>query len=436
MGRAIGAVWTLAGKDLLLIARDRVAMFFTFVFPLLFGVLFGFIFQGAMGRDGSPGNLRVMIVDQDNTDVSRRFIELLSARAGLEVWPMATLDEAKDRVRRGTDAAAVVIEPGLADHLERLFSGDSVRVSVYADPSRAAEAGILRGLITASGFELIAWAVRDGDRLSGILADARARLRTVDALDPVRRIALEQLINAGERAAASGGFDAGAGGGTAGAFEPVRVAVLDVARAESDRPRSAFDLTFPQAASWGLVGCVSGFGLSLASERTRGTLVRLLVGPVARWQVLAGKALACFLAAVVVMVLLRALFALPPFRVAVTAPWHEAMAIGSIAVGFVGVMMLLATLARSEAGAEGFVRAVLLLLALLGGAGVPLMFFQGWMRRVASGSPFRWAITALEGATWRGYSTAEMLGPCAVLLCIGVAGVALGVWRFRGWKVG
>ena len=50
-------------------------------------------------------------------------------------------------------------------------------------------------------------------------------------------------------------------------------------------------------------------------------------------------------------------------------------------------------------------------------------------------SPFRWAITALEGSTWRGWSGGELMGVWAVLGGIGVVGMAFGLWKFRRWTV-
>ena len=61
-------------------------------------------------------------------------------------------------------------------------------------------------------------------------------------------------------------------------------------------PRSAFDFTFPQGILWGVIGSALGFALSLVTERTRGTLLRLETAPLSRLDVLLGKALACFVA--------------------------------------------------------------------------------------------------------------------------------------------
>ncbi len=48
------------------------------------------------------------------------------------------------------------------------------------------------------------------------------------------------------------------------------------------------------------------FAISIVVERTRGTYLRLRLAPVGRARILAGKGLACFLAALVVCLLLLA----------------------------------------------------------------------------------------------------------------------------------
>ena len=88
-------------------------------------------------------------------------------------------------------------------------------------------------------------------------------------------------------------------------WKPLEIERREVRR-EKVGPRSAFDFTFPQGILWGVIGSALGFALSLVTERTRGTLLRLETSPLSRLDVLVGKALACFvaIAAVETMLLL------------------------------------------------------------------------------------------------------------------------------------
>ena len=58
-----------------------------------------------------------------------------------------------------------------------------------------------------------------------------------------------------------------------------------------------------------------------------------------------------------------------------------------------------------------------------------------WMQTLSNVSPVKWAILALEGAIWRGFSLGEMALPCGILLGVGVVFFAGGVRAFR-WMEG
>jgi ABC-2 type transport system permease protein len=105
------------------------------------------------------------------------------------------------------------------------------------------------------------------------------------------------------------------------------------------------------------------------------------------------------------------------------------LAIVSTAVAFVGIILLLASLARTEQGIGGMGPAVMMPLFLLGGAMMPLMFMPPWLATLGYLSPVRWAILALEGAIWRDFGPAEMAGPCAILLAVGLVTFVIGARR-------
>ena len=76
----MGPVIALAIKDLMHLIRDRGATFFTFVFPLLVAMFFGFIFGGA-GAGGSK--LPVVIINEDGGTESLAFVEDIRADLSL-----------------------------------------------------------------------------------------------------------------------------------------------------------------------------------------------------------------------------------------------------------------------------------------------------------------------------------------------------------------
>ena len=194
-------------------------------------------------------------------------------------------------------------------------------------------------------------------------------------------------------------------------------------------PENAFDVTFPQGIVWGLIGCVMTFGISLVTERTHGTLVRLRMAPLTRTQILGGKALACFTTIMVVeVILLTVAFG---FGVRPSSMGMLALAGVSAAVCFVGFMMLIASLGKTEQTASGAGWAILMPLSMLGGAMVPQFVMPQWMQTVGTISPIRWVVLAIEGGMWRQFTLSEMVLPCAILITVGIACFVAGT---RGLK--
>jgi ABC-2 type transport system permease protein len=111
------------------------------------------------------------------------------------------------------------------------------------------------------------------------------------------------------------------------------------------------------------------------------------------------------------------------------------VALVSAAVCFVGIMMAMSVLGKTEDSVAGAGWAILLVMAMLGGGMMPLFFMPGWLRAISSISPVKWGILALEGAVWRDFSMGELLLPVVILWGVGIAFFAIGVFVFSRSEV-
>lgn len=370
----------LAKKDLRLMPRNKAGMFFTFAWPIVLMVLFGFAF-GGRGADDPAAKVRIAVIDEDNSDGSRKFLSGLEA--SFEMTPM-TIAEADTAVRLGRRAAYLVVKPGFGVAAQRVLSGPSKEVELGVDPARVAEAGMIQGLLMKqAGAELM------------------ARFHT-----------------------------RGAGGENSGGepWQPLKITSKAVAR-ERRGPQNSFDVSFPQGIVWGLIGCVMTFGISLVTERTHGTLVRLRMAPLTRAQILGGKALACFVTIMIVEVILLTV----AMGFGVWPSSFSMLALGGVsaAVCFVGFMMLIASLGKTEQTASGAGWAILMPMSMLGGAMVPQFVMPQWMQTVGTISPIRWVVLAVEGGMWRQFTPSEMALPCAILVSVGIACFVVGTRGLR-----
>ena len=153
------------------------------------------------------------------------------------------------------------------------------------------------------------------------------------------------------------------------------------------------------------------------------------MAPLTRGQILGGKALSCFLSIMFVGVMLLGvafLFGVRPISYVMLG-----IAGVSAAICFVGFMMLVAGMGKTEQTASGAAWAVLMPLSMIGGAMVPTFVMPAWIQSISFISPIRWTMLAIEGGVWRDYSIAEMALPCSILITIGIACFAIGTRSLR-----
>lgn len=421
---------TLARKDLRLLARDRMGLFWALGFPLVMALFFGSIFGSGGGKARAIG---VAIVDDDRTAGSQAFVERLAASDALAVREDMTLDEARDAVRRGKLAAYVRVGKGYGD--TALPFGADAPLEVGLDPSRTAEKGILQGVLVAAAFQGLQQRFRDPASARRLVGDGLASIApgTTDPQQQVVRKFLgdldaflgsvdERTYRRGITLGAEGDAGAGAGGGLGGMMEP---RFVEIAHDDTGQPRSAYDISFPSAILWGVLGCASTFALTMMRERLAGTLLRLRAAPLRRWQVLLGKAGACWAACAVVMGLLL-LVGRAFLHVRIGSAPFLLLAVAATATCFTGIMMLMSVAGRTLSSASGIAWGSNVVMAMLGGGMIPLAFMPGWMRALSNVSPVKWGILSLEGAIWRDFTAREMALPLLVLVAIGAVAFALG----------
>lgn len=442
------AVFAMAMKDLRLLSRDRADCFFTFLFPLAVALFFGYIFGG--GGGGGSSAMDIAVVDLDRSDASKKFVADLSNDAALKVQELPTRDEGNVAVRKGDVTACVIVPEGFGN--SSMFSGGGgLNLEAVVDPTRKAEAGLLQGKLNEIGFKQMSRMFADPKVMDKNLDTARRDIAKADGLSPAEKLAFGVFFDAMSNLSKSGamtdddksasaapattkdeasqgnaGKDGGAASDDVGAagWRPVNITMTELAR-EDKHLASSFEMSFPQGVVWGLMGAVMAFAASVADERARGTLTRLTTAPVTMQHILGGKALGCFITCLLVQTLLLG-FAVFVMGARVMHPLMMILAVIIASVGFTGIMMVIAGLARTVSAAQGYARAIVLVLAMIGGGTIPVMFMPPFLKVVSGVSPFKWVVEAVEMAMWRATSMQDMLVPMAVLLGVGLLGYVVG----------
>lgn len=354
----------IALKDLRLLLRDRAGMFWIAAFPVLFALFLGGVLERWSARDDLA--LSVAVTDLDRSPESRVYVERL-ARSGTLGVRSLPLEAARSALQKGELDAVVVLLRGFGNTAD-WYAGSAEVIHVEADPSRRREAGYVKGLLMEAG---IARAVEDE-----LMTDPRAAVRIVPSA---------------------------------------------VMRANP----TAAELVTPAAVLWGLIGCAAAFAISLASERRAGTLRRLASLPINAYQILLGKALACWVACLTIAVIILG-GALGLFAIRLSSAAGLLVVVAALAFCFTGVMATISTLGKSEQAVAGAGWGSLLVLGMIGGIMVPRMIMPSWLVSLGGLSPVRWGLLALEHVLWRGGGIDDWLSPSLSLLAVGMLGIALG----------
>jgi ABC-2 type transport system permease protein len=416
------AIIALAVKDLKILFRDKFGLFWVAAFPLLMALFFGSIFGS--GGSGAQG-LKIAFVGTGDTAAVYAFRDALSSSDVLTVEEM-TLDSARNLVGLGKRVAYVhyidTVQGGLG-----FFGPGKPAIEIGIDPARKAESGYLSGLINQAYFGLLADQMMNPAVAQPAIKEQIAVLDTVSNMAAEQKRLLTNMLSSLDNVMGTidqlGGGDTGAAAANSPFAQPdISVEEITVS---SRAPASSWEITFPQSLQWALIGVAAAFAIGLVVERRNGTFLRLRLAPISRFQILAGKGFACFTAAITSSAVLLAIGILI-FGVRVASWPMLAIAVGSSAFCFVGIMMFMSVLGKTEQAVAGAGWAILLVMSMTGGGMVPLMMMPSWMFKLGSFSAVKWSILAIEGAIWRGFGPSEMVLPVGVLLGMGVLGLTVG----------
>ncbi len=427
-------IMALARKDLKVLFAEKSNLFWVFVFPGMYALFFGAVFSGA--GDG-PSNMRVVVVDEDGSDFSEAFVSRLRANEALAVLPRADANtpakpidrtDALERIRKGKVAAAVIIGEGFGEGFATWFDTSDPKLQIASDPGRQMEGAYLKGLLAQAQFETMGERFGDRDWMRGQMRSWRSEIADANDLGFAQSQVFLSFFDAMDSFLVDVNDNVYASGLDEGMLNIGNLSVSKEQTGES--PQEGFQITFPQTILWGILMSVICFAVSIIKERMSGTFARVCIGPIGQSHILAGKGLACFVTSLFVVGMLFAGGKLI-FKVQIGSVALFGLAATCTAVCFVGLMMLISTLGKTEESVTGAGMAIIMLMAMFGGAMLPLFVMPSWMQRISHISPVKWGIYAMEGAIWRQFSLAEMLLPCGILLAVGATFFALGVLMLR-----
>jgi ABC-2 type transport system permease protein len=424
----------LVRKDLQLFFNDRRAVILSFAVPLILASFFAMIFGGGLGGGGRGSRLTIWIADLDGSDLSRRIVQAMSDDPSLFVM-QGMADEVRDEVRRGKAPAAVVIPAGFGEQAPRaMFApGPKPVLTLLHDPTHAAEAAMVRGLMTRHVMEAVA-----ADSFGpGSLARLQDQIGEVERaeLNPTDKASLLILLRGVFQWQGRQANEKDAGSPSLAGRMTVPFEAKDEAVTAGDQEAKVAGIAhaFGGMAVQFLLFAAIESGIGLLTERQRGLWKRLRAAPVPRWGLLLSRGLSMTIIAVMILAVIF-LFGALVFRLRVVG---SAVGFGLVSLSFAACAasfgLLIAALGKTPQAARGLSAMAVLLLVMLGGAWVPTFIFPGWLQKITPLLPTRWAVDGFDATLARGFTLAETLPIVLALLGFTALFSIVAAWRFR-WE--
>jgi len=334
--------------------RDRAALFFTILFPVLFLVLFGSLYKDS----GAPHITvvevgRVSLLDQAAAAVPGQLGKVMS------ITHSTDLQAALDDVRQGNDDAAV-------QQLGRTLV-------VYYSIADQTTAGIVQAMFGS-------------------------------------------MVQQADAAAA----------GSKGAYQ------LTTQQVE-DKSLKPIQYLAPGLLGWAIAsGGAFGAAITLVNWRENKLLRRLRLAPVSVGSIVlarVGVAVAVALAELAVFI---GIATTPYFGLKLSAYWWMAIPVvicGTLA--FMAIGLLVGSFAKTQQSATAVTNLIILPMAFLGGAFIPLDYAPSWIREVSYALPLRYLVTGMQDVMARGESPASALPAIGILLALATILTAISVRVFR-----
>ena len=371
----LNLLWELVRKDLRIYIADRRSVMISFLTPVILACFIGYLFQNT-GKSDQPTKVDVLIVDQDNTDLSSDLIARMKKSPAFNVKE-ADEATAQRKVSKGEIALAVVVPKGFSDLSVQAMTEQTAAPDfrLLEDPSRGIEVGMAKGSLIRLTMQSVT------KQVFGSAAS------TEDAQLPFK---LKDETQSSDH--------------------------------KGDSSPAAH--AFAGMAMQGLLFWAIESAMTLLRERRMGIWRRLRSSPVSPFMFLLAKGISAAIRAMAILLVV--------FGVGMTVfKFHIEPKVGNyigfaLVAGAASLMsatfgLFVAALGKNEQQSRGLSILAVLGMCMLGGAWFPISLMPSAFQMVSKAIPIAWAVDGFDGMIWRGLTLQDALVSTVVLLGFSVA---------------
>jgi ABC-2 type transport system permease protein len=374
-------------KDMLEFRRNRMQLAALIIMPLIFLVMFGFIFPSGNTQQHMP----MGIVNLDQGQGSNEFLaqlELMNQNTSfMDFKNYSSVDEAKTQINQGKIYGAFIIPPGFSENLSSGKSGD---FTVYIDNSNPQSATQIQQALSST--------------VNG-LNDMKAQANVLELSKDTN-----QQIN------------------------PQAIIFPYVPQVSTTIPGETNYFNFLAPGLMIMIvmmGVMTGIPEAISKEKELGTFDGMLSAPISQISVIIGKTAALctrgFMQCIIILGLAMLLFG-------VTVQGSLLLAFFMLLLGifsFIGLGILAISMSGDQASGTMIVNLLMFPMIFLGGVFYPIQQMPWFMQIISQFIPITYAADAMRKIILLNAGIGDVIYQIIILLGFGVVTMAIAVPLFR-----
>lgn len=407
---------TLIKKDLTLFLKSKSSVALTFLVPMVITLIFGAVF-GGFGKTKGMNDIKILLVDDDNSEYSQKFHALLNELEELTIHTkykkkddFVLFDQQKmdEWIQEGKRKLGIFIPKGFS---EKIKSGGKVPLQIHFDPKYQIEYGIIMGLVQKTIMNNFPQILLNGmfrkanEELEG--SDEKSFQKKIselvkdhfsisDTQDDIMKLKSEEFNFL---------------------TDPLAVKSIKLlGNEESDN--SMFAQYVAGIAVLFLLFSVTHAGASLIEEKRNGTIDRLLIAPVRRSHILISKMIYISLLGLMQLIVLF-IFGWLVFQLNIFKDIPALLTmiiVTALACSSVGIFI--AAVCKTIEQVDNFSTLVILGMSALGGSMFPTIIMPKYIQAIGKFTVNHWAMKGITDIFWYNKHLSDIYPSILVLLGI------------------
>lgn len=398
-------------KEFLLLTRDIGGIAILFIMPIVLIVTITLIQDSTFKTIGDT-KIPILIVDNDNENVSQIILEGLEDSQTFEIILMEDEVEAKDLVFKGKYQLAIIIPDNLTEGLnEKVNRNVDGIISKFGLEDNASEQE--KPIVETKEVKLYFDPATQMTFKSSVKNGIDKMIAKIET-ESIYKAFQEQITDDPSEVI----------------FETKNFITFKEILPSQENKEMIPNSVQHNVPAWTLFAIffiIVPLSINIVKEKSQGTFVRLRTNPVSYTTVLGGKTIVYLVVCLIQFILMLLIgvylfpaIGLPKLDVSGRLPLLFTVAIFA-GLAAIGLGLLLGTIAKTQEQSAPFGATFVVILAAIGGVWVPVFVMPKFMQVISNISPMNWGLNAFYDVFLRNGSIIDVLPEISLLLLFFIA---------------